>query len=100
MIDTCVVHGKVDSPSWKITSRGNLCSNCYKGRTLQAGFITSQSQRVTQDREKNEDMLVQPFMANKPNPEFLKLYPDKAPDFYTKKELKKMGASKMKSRIK
>lgn len=40
------------------------------------------------EQEDNYIDLIQPFLGNKPNPEFIKAYPDRAKDHFTDEELK------------
>ena len=94
----CLRHGVVDSPSWKFTKDGNYCHLCHKASVFQAGILTSTSQRIYQDRLENEKELTQPYIGNKPNPDFVKNYPTHAPDYYSEKELKDLGANRLKSR--
>jgi hypothetical protein len=98
MRNHCKIHGFVESPSWKFTADGDYCDLCFRATTFPAGIVTSTSSRVYQDRLENEKELTQPYIGAKPNPDFIKNYPTHAPDYFDQKELKEMGAGKLKSR--
>lgn len=46
--------------------------------------------RVQAQRDKHSADLIQPFVGNKPNPDFAHVYKDKAKDYYSKEELEKL----------
>jgi len=98
MLNRCKNHGTIDSPSWKFTADGDYCDLCFRATTFPAGIVTSTSHRVYQDRLENEKELTQPYIGAKPNPAFVKNYPTHAPDYYSEKELKDLGADRLKSR--
>lgn len=96
----CINHGLVESSSWKLSPEGKLCGRCFKPRRARLGFLSGTSHRVQADREQNEKEMLQPYLGHRPNPDFLRAYPDQSQDFYSDEELKEMGAPKLKSRKK
>ena len=94
----CINHGLTNSNNWKFTSVGYLCHRCFKSQKVRADILTTTSHRVQQDRLDNEKELIQPYLGDRINPEFVKNYPTHAPDYYHQKELDKLGVKKMKSR--
>lgn len=97
MTRVCVVHGRTKSTNWRITTKGYSCERCFSPQKIRPGFLSSNSYRVKKDQLAHEKELTQPYLGNKPNPEFLRAYPDQAKHFYTDKELKDFGATKIKS---
>lgn len=51
-------------------------------------YNLSKRNRIQGQRDEHEGDMVQPFIGNKINPEFARLYPDRAKDYFTDKELK------------
>jgi hypothetical protein len=65
------------------------------------GLLTRNSFRIRSEAVKNEGDTIQPFIYNKTerkmdmNPDFIKLYPDQAKDFYLPEETDKKGLKKL-----
>lgn len=54
----------------------------------QPEFISpTKAQRIQNERDLHAGDLEQPFMSNKPNPKFAKIYPDQAKQIFTREEL-------------
>ena len=73
------------------------CAECQKKDLLtspiKAGpeFVNiSKSNRVQHQRDIGAKDMIQPFMSNKPNPEFMRAFPKEAPKFFSKEEIKKI----------
>jgi hypothetical protein len=47
--------------------------------------------RAQRQRDKHGKDLIQPYDRNRPNPEFIKAYPQKSKQYFTKEELKTYG---------
>lgn len=85
-----------------------LCSHCGNfseaGGTKTDGLLSRNSLRVRYDSIKHEGDTVLPHRYDKmskkvvPNEDFLKLYPDKAGEYFKQKELDKAGYSKLKAK--
>jgi len=89
----CKICGATDEPMKSgiidgeyISGRCRICFGLSK-QTRNPSALLAQYKRE-RDREDNSKDIVQPFMKNKPNREFIKAYPDKAKELYTDKELK------------
>lgn len=67
----------------------------YKGSTN--NLLLRNSFRTRYAGDKNLKDIIQPYQGEKANKDFAKAYPDKAKDYYTQKELDKMGMDKIKS---
>jgi len=52
--------------------------------------VQSKADRIQEQRDKHSGDIEQPFFGDKPNPQFAKIYSDKARDFYTDDQLKNM----------
>ena len=50
----------------------------------------SKSDRIQHQRDYGAKDLLQPFMGNKPNPEFAQAYPELMGDYYSKEEIRKL----------
>lgn len=70
------------------------CQNKNSGAQLvknpEFASITKQD-RIQQQRDEHGKDIIQPFLGNKPNPEFAKAYPSKAKDYFTGDQLKDIG---------
>lgn len=97
-VDICKIHGRVDSLSWRYIKGRALCERCCHPQFQPLGFVTGTSYRRKMDQEKAEKELTQPWLGDKPNPEFMKTHPQHAPHYFSQRELNKMDAEKMKSR--
>lgn len=51
-------------------------------------YAMTKQDRVTHQRDRNAKDILQPFDGNRPNPEFAKAYPERAPDYFKPNELK------------
>ena len=86
----------VDSNAWRYTKVGfkdgaerfvYLCDKHFKPRQYELGYIKKQ-------RDRFRDDLVQPWgLDGKPNPDFIKLYPDQAIKNFSEKDLKGVPTS-------
>lgn len=66
----------------------NICSNCIMKHSRQASALSASYSRDRQREESEKDML-QPRLPNgKPNKKFIDAYPENAPDYLTKEEIK------------
>lgn len=81
------------------------CANCL-GLSENAGVkvdgvLTRNSDRIREQHRRHEGDVIAPHVFDKntkqltPNPDFIKLYPDRLPNFFTQKELEKAGHSKI-----
>ena len=50
----------------------------------------SKSDRIQHQRDYGAKDLLQPFIRNKPNPEFVRAYPELIDNYYNKKEIKNL----------
>lgn len=76
---------------------GERCHNCgdfsEAGGTKSTGLVTRQSSRIRLQQPQHAGDLVPPHTYDRgskkwvPNPEFVKLYPDRAKDFHSNDEL-------------
>lgn len=80
-----------------ITSFGVLpCANCnrrtrFGKREKPPEFYTqSRQDRIQQQRDRHGADFVQPYLRDKINPDFAKLYPDRAEECFTKEELESL----------
>lgn len=71
-------------------SFGNYCQKCINNSTRSASGQSAQWLR-DRDREDHQKDMLQPWVNNKPNTEFIRNYPEQAQDMYTEKELKEYG---------
>lgn len=53
-------------------------------------YTMGKSHRIQEQRDKGAKDLIQPFVGNSINPDFAKAYPDKAKNYFTKKELESL----------
>jgi len=55
-------------------------------------YSATKADRVTQQRDQNARDILQPFVGknNKPNPDFVKAYPERAKDYFKESDLKKL----------
>lgn len=80
----------IDSPTYGILP----CAACQKleeqySPTRLPEFSTiSRMDRINRKRDKHARDLIQPFLRNEPNPDFVKAYRGKATQYFTKDELK------------
>lgn len=51
-------------------------------------YSQHQADRIREERDAHAADTVQPWIGNKPNPEFVKIYPDKAQGYFSKEELR------------
>lgn len=64
------------------------------------GTLTRNSDRIREQQLRHEGDLIAPHIFDKntkslkPNPDFIKRYPDRLPNFYSQKELESAGHSK------
>lgn len=88
-----------------LDSHGKACANCrglseVAGNKLD-GLVTRNSQRVRDQQRRHEGDIISPHTFDKltgkitPNPDFVKMHPEKLGNFYTQKELEKAGYSKI-----
>lgn len=61
-----------------------------KGRKQYRFSNINKLHRVQKQQDGHVADLEQPFIGDKPNPEFAKLYPDLAQDYFRKEELEKL----------
>ena len=72
------------------------CSSCQeKDSSLRIvrpteAYSLAKSYRIQQARDVHAKDAVQPFMSNKPNPDFFKIHPDQIGKYGVRDELKKM----------
>jgi len=73
------------------------CKACQKldeeSHLLKIGpqFVNiSKSDRIQHQRDYGAKDLLQPFIRNKPNPEFVRAYPELIDNYYNKKEIKNL----------
>lgn len=52
--------------------------------------VQSKADRIQHQRDKHSGDIEQPFIGNKPNPQFAKINPDRVGDYFTKDQLKNM----------
>ena len=65
------------------------CSNCLQTKALPASSTRADYRKRRQQENHREDM-IQPWSdQHEPNPEFVKSYPEKAQDYYTKEQIRK-----------
>lgn len=76
-------------PGKKCQERQTKKSRVY--REQNPAFLTiSMQDRIQTQRDHNGKDIIQPFIDNKPNPDFAKVYPDYAPEYYSADELKSL----------
>ena len=73
------------------------CQECQtkdeKTAPVKAGpqFVNlNKADRVQHQRDYGAKDMLQPFISNKPNPEFAQAYPDLIENYYTKEEIRKL----------
>ena len=73
------------------------CADCQKRDSLSSPvkmgpeFVNlSKSDRIQHQRDYGAKDMLQPYIANKPNPEFAQAYPKLINKYYTKEEIKKL----------
>lgn len=87
-----------------VDKHGSACANCRGrsetgGPSLQ-GILTRGSERIRAQQQTNEGDMITPHTYDKvtgqviPNPDFVKLYPDQLPTYFTQQELEHAGYSK------
>lgn len=87
------------------TEDGERCENCGGFSVSQgshvSGILTRNSYRVRRQQSRHEGDMVQPHVWDKAsrkhviNPDFIKLYPDKAKDIYREPEMVQSGYTKL-----
>lgn len=88
-----------------ITAAGTSCSECggynETGGARASGILTRNSDRLRRDGDRHKADVVIPHTLDKasgklvPNPEFVKLYPEKTSTFYSEEEVKASGDKRL-----
>jgi hypothetical protein len=87
-----------------IDKHGTGCASCRglseNGGPSVQGILTRSSERVRAQQHTNEGDMILPHTYDKvtgqvmPNPDFVKLYPNQLPTYFTQEELQNAGYSK------